>query len=57
MYAWNYWGSIIAVIYLYVNTVSIIKKIKNDEDTSSNTLVGSILSGFILLSIMTISMR
>jgi len=57
MDAWFFWGSIIAVIYLYVNTVSIIKKIKNDEETSPNTLIGSILSGFILLSIFIISMR
>lgn len=46
-----YYGSIIAAIYLYVKTVSIMKKIKNGEETALDTFIGSILSGFIMFSI------
>lgn len=46
--------SIIGGMLLYINTVSIMKKIKKGEDTNLNTLVGAILVGAIIFSIFVI---
>lgn len=45
---------LIAPMLLYINTVSIMKKIKNGEDTSPNTTIGCILIGSIIYSIFAI---
>jgi hypothetical protein len=45
---------LIAPMLLYINTVSIMKKIKNGEDTSPNTTIGCILIGSIIYSIFVI---
>ena len=42
------YGAPIAAMFLYGNTVSIMKKVKNGEDTDRNTTVGRVLSGFII---------
>ena len=34
--------AIVAVIILYVNTITILKKVKKEEDTCRNTWIGSI---------------
>ena len=47
-----YYGVPISAMVLYFNTISAMKKVKNGEDTSVNTFVGCVLSGFIALSIM-----
>jgi hypothetical protein len=47
-------GSLIAGTLLYGNTVSIMKKVKNGENTELNTAVGCILVAFILYSIFAI---
>jgi len=44
-------ASIVAVVVLYVNTVSILKKVKREEDTAVNTIVGSFCLIVILISI------
>jgi hypothetical protein len=46
-----YYGSIAAAIYLYIKTISIVKKIKHNEETDLDTFIGSILLGFIMFSI------
>ena len=48
------YGSIIASIAFYINLVSTLKHVHKEEDTTSNTLFGSLLLGFIMLSIITI---
>lgn len=45
---------LIAPMLLYINTVSIMKKIKIGEDTSPNTTIGCILIGSIIYSIFAI---
>ncbi len=52
-----YYGSIVAAGVLYANTVTILKKVKKEEDTSGNTLIGSICIMFILMSIYAILIR
>ncbi|HBQ87718.1 MAG TPA: hypothetical protein DD811_14765 [Syntrophomonas sp.] len=42
------YGSIIAAILLYVNSVTILVKVKNGEHTVLHTIIGSIISGFIM---------
>jgi len=46
------YASIIGAMLLYINTVSIMKKIKNGEDTSPNTTIGVILVAIIMFSIL-----
>jgi len=53
---WCY-GSIVAAGVLYANTVTVLKKVKKEEDTSGNTLIGSICMMFILMSIYAILIR
>lgn len=48
------YGAPIAVMLLYGNIVSIMKKVKNGEDTENKTIVGCVLSAFILVSIFAI---
>lgn len=45
---------LIGPMLLYINTVSIMKKIKNGEDTSPNTTIGCILIASIIYSIFAI---
>lgn len=54
MGALYFYGSIIAGIVLYVNTVSILKKVKKEESTFYNTIVGCICTIVILTSIFVI---
>ncbi|MGK0468132.1 hypothetical protein [Clostridium sp.] len=51
------YGAPIAVMLLYGNIVCIMKKVKNGEDTENKTIVGGILSAFILVSIFAICGR
>lgn len=46
-----FYASIIAVVILYVNTVSIIKRVQKEQDTAINTLIGCICSIVALVSI------
>ena len=46
------YGSVIASIILYVNTVEMLKNIKKDENTAYNSLFGSVSLAFILYSIL-----
>lgn len=39
-------GFVITSMVLYGNTISIIKKIKNDQDIASDMLFGILLAGF-----------
>jgi len=43
---------IVAAVILYVNTVSILKKVKKEEKTIINTIIGSICSAIIIWSIL-----
>ncbi|WP_157668746.1 hypothetical protein [Lachnoclostridium phytofermentans] len=45
---------ILAAIVLYINTVTIIKKVKKDEDTAVNTIFGCMCMCFILIAIFSI---
>jgi succinate-acetate transporter protein len=45
------YGSIIAAMAFYINLVSTLKHINKEQDTSINTIIGSLLLGFILFSI------
>lgn len=47
-----FYGSIIAAIFLYYNTASLLKGIKNREDIEAETMIGGILFGFIIFSIL-----
>ena len=42
MYGVYLYGAIIAMILLYINTTTIMKKIKRDEDIILNNILGSI---------------
>lgn len=44
----------IAAIILYINTITIIKKVKKDENTSAHTFSGCICIILILVSIFEI---
>ncbi|SKC62185.1 hypothetical protein [Maledivibacter halophilus] len=46
------YGFIIASMILYGNTITIIKKIKDDKDFSGNLLFGILLVGFIAFSLL-----
>ncbi len=52
MLAFYIYGSVIAAMFLYGNTVSLLVKIKNDKDPTLNTILGVILCGFIMYSIV-----
>ncbi|MEG0775324.1 hypothetical protein [Clostridium sp.] len=41
-------GSVVAGVLLYINTVSIIKKVRKEENTEFNTLFGCISVAFII---------
>lgn len=45
---------IVAAIILYINTVSIIKKVKRDEETFDNTIVGSFCLAVIIVCIFVV---
>ncbi|SKC72007.1 hypothetical protein [Maledivibacter halophilus] len=47
-------GFIIASMALYVNTITIIKKVKNDQSISDNMIYGILLVGFIAYSMLVI---
>jgi len=47
-------GSIIGSMVLYVNMVSTIKRIKKDENTGANTVIGCICVAFIMYSVFII---
>jgi hypothetical protein len=51
------YGSIIASIVFYINLVATLKHIHKEEATSINTFIGSLILGFITLSIITICGR
>ncbi|MGV8980602.1 hypothetical protein [Clostridium sp.] len=51
------YGSIIASIVFYINLVATLTHIHKEEDTSINTFIGSLLLGFIMLSIISICGR
>jgi hypothetical protein len=48
---WVYIGTIASVL-LFINCVSLLKKIKKEEDTLKNTLYGSLLAGLAFFSII-----
>lgn len=52
--AFLFYGSIIASMVLYANTISIMKKIKDDQDISGNKSLGVLLVGFIVFSVLQI---
>lgn len=57
MGAGYFYASIVAVAILYANTVSILKKVQKEQDTSINTIVGCICSIVILYSIFGLCAR
>lgn len=52
-----FYDSIIAVVILYVNTVYILKKVNEKQNTTANTVLGSICCIVILASIWAICGR
>lgn len=54
LFWWGYslgvfvFGSVVAGVLLYINTVSIIKKVRKEENTEFNTLFGCISVAFII---------
>jgi bacteriorhodopsin len=44
-------AAIIAVVILYVNTVSILKKVRKEQETIINTIIGCVCLIVILISI------
>lgn len=47
-----FYGSIVAIAILYINIESTLKKIKDDQDTQVNTVIGVFCSIFIFVSIV-----
>ncbi|MCG8502264.1 MAG: hypothetical protein MJB12_17910 [Firmicutes bacterium] len=52
-----FYGSVIAAMILYANTTFIFKKLKEGLSAEFNIAIGSILTGFILYSILYICAR
>lgn len=48
------YGFIIASMFLYGNTIAIIKRIKDGQDFAGNMLFGILLVGFIAFSMLQI---
>lgn len=51
MYVGYFYASLFAVVILYINIISTLRRIKNDQDTGINTLIGIICSITIFVSI------
>lgn len=51
------YGSIAASIILYINIVSTMKKIKNNESTERNTIAGCLCTAFITFVILSLCGR
>ncbi|MCC5910183.1 MAG: hypothetical protein JJT76_07080 [Clostridiaceae bacterium] len=49
-----FYASIIAVVILYVNTISVLKKVQKEEDTQNNAIIGSICLVVILVAVFEI---
>lgn len=52
-----FWGSVIASMILYGNTLAAIRNIRDKKDTKTNLTIGCLCIGFIVLSILEISGR
>ena len=52
-----FYGSIIASVILYINIVTIIRKIKNNENTDADTVLGCVCIAFITFSFLSLCMR
>ena len=52
-----FYASLIAVVILYINTVSIMKKISKEKETAINTIVGCICLIVILASFFVVCGR
>ncbi|BCJ92520.1 hypothetical protein acsn021_00890 [Anaerocolumna cellulosilytica] len=52
--AFYYYLSLISVIILYVNTVTLIKKLLKDQDITTNTVIGCVCSAAVVASILAI---
>lgn len=52
-----FYASIIAAVILYANTVSVLKKVHQEQETVINTVVGSICLVVIIISIFVICGR
>lgn len=46
-----FYGSVIAAMVLYGNTLSAMKNINDNKDIETNLIVGCICAGFIMFSI------
>jgi len=57
MHAGYFYASIVAIVILNINIVSTIKRVKNEQETSINTLIGIICSIIIFVSIVAICER
>lgn len=42
MYGFYLYGSMFSMVFLYINTTNIMKKIKREEDITLNNILGSI---------------
>lgn len=47
----SFFITLLAAIILYINTITTIKKIKEDESTIANTILGCICICFIIVAI------
>lgn len=47
-----FYGSIVAIAILYINIETTLKKIKDNQDTQVNTVIGVFCSIFIFVSII-----
>lgn len=57
MFAIGFYGSILAGMILYGNTISAMKNIRDNKDTELNLIVGCACTGFIFYSIVLIFSR
>lgn len=52
-----FYAPIIAVVILYINTVSLLKKIKKEQNTSINTIIGCICLIVIIVSVLVLCIK
>lgn len=52
-----FWGSVIASMILYGNTLAAIKNIRDKKDTKANLIIGCLCIGLIVFTILEISGR